>query len=77
MVSEVERAKRVLVTLMRKLAALYSVTLSVTRDSTDVVLRTGYRKLCFLYVGSWCFRSLTAKPEFSLKKNEEFAASLL
>ena len=45
MVSEVDRAKRALVTLLKRLAALYSVTLDLSRDSGDASLRTAYRKV--------------------------------
>ncbi len=45
MVSEVDRAKRALVTLLRRLASLYAVTLDLTRDSLDADVRTAYRKV--------------------------------
>ena len=35
MVSAIELAKRALVTLMKSLAALYGVTLELTRESAD------------------------------------------
>ena len=45
MVSASDLAKRALVTLMKRLAALYSVDCKVTRDSAESEMRTGYRKL--------------------------------
>ena len=45
MVSGVDRAKRALVTLLRQLAAVYAVSLAVTRDSADSAVRTAFRKL--------------------------------
>ena len=45
MVSEVDRAKRALVTLLRRLAAIHVLTLDVSRESSDGDLRTAYRKL--------------------------------
>ena len=45
MVSELDRAKRALVTLLRRLASQYAVTLDLTRDSLDADVRTAYRKV--------------------------------
>ena len=45
MVSELDRAKRALVTLIKSLAALYSVVVEVVRDSDDAVIRGAFRKV--------------------------------
>ena len=45
MVSELDRAKRALVTLLRRLASRYAVTLDLTRDVLDADVRTAYRKV--------------------------------
>ena len=45
MVSELDRAKRTLVTLIKSLAALYSVVVEVVRDSDDAVIRGAFRKV--------------------------------
>ena len=45
MVSAIDRAKRALVALLKRLAAVYVVELSLTRDSADAAVRTGYCKL--------------------------------
>ena len=42
MVSQVDRAKRALVTLLKQLAAAYSAVLTLTRDSSDAAVRTAY-----------------------------------
>ena len=45
MVSAIDRAKRALVALLKRLAAVYLVELSLTPESANTVVRTGYRKL--------------------------------
>ena len=45
MVSSVDTAKRVLVTLLKSLAGIGGVVLSLTRESTDVEVRAAYRKV--------------------------------
>ena len=45
MVSAVDSAKRALVSLIKRLAALYAVSLSLLRESPDSAVRTSYRKL--------------------------------
>ena len=45
MVSSVDTAKRVLVTLLKSLAGIYSVVLSLTRESTEVEVRAAYKKV--------------------------------
>ena len=45
MVSAVDRTKRALVSLLKSLAVVYRVVLSVTRESSDQDVRTAYRKL--------------------------------
>ena len=45
MVSNVDRAKRALVTLLNQLAALYNLVLGVTRDSTNTEARGAYKTL--------------------------------
>ena len=45
MVSAADTAKRTLVKLIRFLAGVYSVTVDVTRDSREEVVRTAYRAL--------------------------------
>ena len=43
MVSTLDAAKRVLVVLLRTLAATYNCAVGVTRDSSDAVIRKAYR----------------------------------
>ena len=43
MVSELDAAKRSLVSLLKRLATLYYVTLRLTRDSPDTDIRKAYR----------------------------------
>ena len=45
MVSVAERAKRALVIMIKRLATLYSVTMTLTRDSADSAVRAAYRKI--------------------------------
>ena len=45
MVSVLDRAKRALVALLRKLAVLHNVALNVQRDSSDADVSSAYRKL--------------------------------
>ena len=45
MVSATDKAKRVLVSLLKTLAAAYSVTLKLTRESSDAEVRTAFRKV--------------------------------
>ena len=45
MVSAIDAAKRVLVTLMRTLAGVYGVAFSLNRVSVDADIRSAYRKL--------------------------------
>ena len=45
MVSAVDRAKRALVTLLKLLATAYGCVADVTRDSTDLEIKSAYRKL--------------------------------
>ena len=45
MVSTLDAAKRVLVVLLRTLAATYNCAVGVTRDSSDAVIRKAYRRL--------------------------------
>ena len=45
MVSVVDTAKRALVTLIKSLAAIYSVTVTLTRDSSDSELKAAYKKV--------------------------------
>ena len=45
MVSNVDLAKRALVTLLNSLAALYNLVLGVTRESSDADVRGAYKKL--------------------------------
>ena len=45
MVSAIDSAKRVLVALLKTLAAVYSVTLSLTRESTEVEVRSAFRRV--------------------------------
>jgi curved DNA-binding protein CbpA len=45
MVSSVDTAKRVLVTLLKSLAAIYSVALGLTRESTDTQVGAAYKKV--------------------------------
>ena len=51
MVSETDRTKRALVSLLKTLAGIYAVTLNVTRESSDKDVSSAYRALqLFLYV---------------------------
>ena len=45
MVSETDRTKRALVSLLKTLAGIYAVTLNVTRESSDKDVSTAFRKL--------------------------------
>ena len=45
MVSSVDRAKRALVSLLIRLAKLYSIVLDITRDSADVDIRRAFKKV--------------------------------
>ncbi len=45
MVSAVDKAKRVLVTLLKSLAGIYALVLGLTRDSTEVEVKAAYRKV--------------------------------
>ena len=45
MASALDRAKRVLVTLLKSLATAYGLVLTLTRDSSDKDVRTAYRKV--------------------------------
>ena len=45
MVSVVDTAKRALVTLLKSLAAIYAVTLTLTRDSADSEVEAAYKKV--------------------------------
>ena len=45
MVSTLDAAKRVLVVLLRTLAATYNCAVGVTRDSSDAVIRKAYRTM--------------------------------
>ena len=45
MVSSVETAKRMLVTLLKSLAVIYSVVLGLTRESTDTQVKAAYKKV--------------------------------
>ena len=45
MVSNLDCAKRALVTLLNRLAALYNLVLGVTRESSDADVRGAYKKL--------------------------------
>ena len=45
MVSAIDKAKRVLVTLLKSLAGIYAVVLGLTRDSTEVEVKAAYRKV--------------------------------
>ena len=45
MVSALDLAKRALVTLLKSLAVVYNVSVSVTRDASDKDVRTAYRKV--------------------------------
>jgi hypothetical protein len=45
MVSEIDRTKRVLVSLLKRLAAKYDVTLVLTRDSADADVRAAVKKV--------------------------------
>ena len=45
MVSASDHAKRVLVSLLRTLAATYGVVLQLSRDSPDVDIRSAFKKV--------------------------------
>ena len=45
MVSNLETAKRVLVTLLKSLAGIYSVVLGLTRGFTNTLVKAGYTKV--------------------------------
>ena len=45
MVSDIDAAKRTLVTLIRSIAAIYSVVIVLTRQSTDVEVRHAFKKV--------------------------------
>ena len=45
MVSAVDTAKRILVTLLKSLAGIYGVVLALTRESTNVQLKAAYKKV--------------------------------
>ena len=45
MVSNVDTTKRALVTLLKSLASIYLVVVGITRESSDVQLRSAFRKV--------------------------------
>ena len=45
MVSAIDAAKRVLVSLLKTLAAAYGLTIGLARESSDTDVRSAYRKL--------------------------------
>ena len=45
MVSAIDKAKRVLVTLLKSLAAIYGVALGLTRECTQVEVKAAYKKV--------------------------------
>ena len=45
MVSAIDKSKRILVTLVRTLAAVYGIAVAVTRDSLDAGVRKAYRTI--------------------------------
>jgi hypothetical protein len=45
MVSRIETAKRMFVTLLKSLAVIYSVVLGLTRESTDTQVKAAYKKV--------------------------------
>ena len=45
MVSSVDIAKRMFVTLLKSLAGIYSVVLGLTRESTDTQVKAAYKKV--------------------------------
>ena len=45
MVSAIDLAKRALVALLKTLAGIYSVNLNLTRDSSDNVVRSAYKRV--------------------------------
>ena len=45
MVSAMDKAKLVLVTLLKSLAGIYGVVLGLTRESTEVEVRAAYKKV--------------------------------
>ena len=44
MVSPMDKAKRVLVTLLKSLAGIYGVVVVLTRESTEVEVKAAYKK---------------------------------
>ena len=55
MVSAIDRAKRALVTLLKSLATVYGLVLSVTRDAPDKDVRTAYVREWDVGVCDWDF----------------------
>ncbi len=45
MVSAIDRAKRLLVSLLKTLAATYGVVLQLSRDSSDAAVHSAFRKV--------------------------------
>ena len=45
MVSAIDRAKHLLISLLRTLAATYGVVLQLTRDTSDVDVRSAFKKV--------------------------------
>jgi curved DNA-binding protein CbpA len=62
MVSAIDSAKRVLVALLKSIAAVYSLTLSLTRESTEAEIRSAFRKV-----------SKKAHPDHGGKKEHQTA----
>ena len=62
MVSAIDSAKRVLVALLKSIAAVYSLTLSLTRESTDAEIQSAFRKV-----------SKKAHPDHGGKKEHQAA----
>ena len=62
MVSELDHTKRSLVTLIKSLAALYSVVVEVVRDSDDAVIRGAFRKVRGAFRKVSCKVHPEAKP---------------
>ena len=62
MVSAIDSAKRVLVALLKSIAAVYSLTLSLTRESTEAEIRSAFRKV-----------SKKAHPDHGGKKEHQAA----
>ena len=46
MVSSVDIAIRMFVTLLKSIAGIYSVVLGLTRESTDTQVKAAYKKVC-------------------------------